>query len=98
MGDDANPLLDIGELPRYAQLRAEDVAPALRQLLATARDALRAAADAAPRWSALVDPLELATERLARAWGVVGHLSAVADTPELRVRTACREAQPWWRR
>ena len=25
-----------------------------------------------------------ATERLGRAWGVVGHLNAVADTPELR--------------
>ena len=28
--------------------------------------------------------LDVATERLSRAWGMVGHLNAVADTPELR--------------
>jgi oligopeptidase A len=28
--------------------------------------------------------LDVATERLGRAWGMVGHLNAVADTPELR--------------
>ena len=28
--------------------------------------------------------LDVATERLGRAWGTVGHLNAVADTPELR--------------
>jgi oligopeptidase A len=31
-----------------------------------------------------VVPLEEATERLGRAWGVVNHLNHVADTPELR--------------
>ena len=29
-------------------------------------------------------PLERATERLGRAWGMVGHLNAVADSPQLR--------------
>ncbi len=28
--------------------------------------------------------LDVATERLGRAWGAVSHLNAVADTPELR--------------
>ncbi|MFZ9164361.1 MAG: M3 family metallopeptidase, partial [Polynucleobacter sp.] len=32
----------------------------------------------------LVEPLEDATEQLGRSWGVVSHLNAVADTPELR--------------
>jgi oligopeptidase A len=36
--------------------------------------------------------LDVATERLSRAWGVVGHLNAVADTPELRA--AYNEALP----
>jgi oligopeptidase A len=31
-----------------------------------------------------VVPLEEATERLGRAWGIVNHLNHVADTPELR--------------
>ena len=37
-------------------------------------------------------PLELATEKLGRAWGVVNHLNSVRDTPELRA--AYNEAQP----
>ena len=32
----------------------------------------------------MVEPVERATEPLSRAWSVVGHLNAVADTPELR--------------
>ena len=84
MGDDANPLLDIGELPRYADVRPQHVSPALQQLIAAARGALRSAADAAPRWDTVIDPLDTATERLGRAWGTVGHLTAVADTAELR--------------
>jgi oligopeptidase A len=32
----------------------------------------------------VVEPVERATEPLSRAWSVVGHLNAVADTPELR--------------
>ena len=36
--------------------------------------------------------LDVATERLGRAWGAVSHLNAVADTPELRA--AYNEALP----
>ncbi|MFM7569410.1 MAG: M3 family metallopeptidase, partial [Betaproteobacteria bacterium] len=32
----------------------------------------------------IVVPLEAATERLSRAWGIVGHLNAVDDSPALR--------------
>ena len=39
---------------------------------------------ASPSWENFVEPLEQASERLGRAWGVVGHLNAVVDTPELR--------------
>jgi oligopeptidase A len=28
--------------------------------------------------------LDVSTERLGRAWGAVGHLNSVADTPEIR--------------
>ncbi len=43
-------------------------------------------------WENFVEPLENATEKLGRAWGVVGHLNAVVDTPELRA--AYNENQP----
>jgi len=81
-----NPLLDFTGLPRFGEIRPEHVTPALDVLLANANAAVeRAAQPATPaQWSDVVDPVERATEPLSRAWGVVGHLNAVADTPELR--------------
>src|SRR6185369_1420606 len=35
-------------------------------------------------YEALSRVLDVATERLSRAWGAVNHLNGVADTPELR--------------
>ncbi len=81
-----NPLLDFSGLPRYADFAPGQVGPAIDALLAQARAALDAVTDPATplQWDAFVEPLEDATERLGRAWGMVGHLNAVADTPSLR--------------
>jgi len=81
-----NPLVDLGGLPRFGALRPEHVTPAIDHLLEQARAAVVHAEhpDTPPTWQAFVQPLEDATERLGRAWGMVGHLNGVADTPELR--------------
>jgi oligopeptidase A len=79
-----NPLLDFSGLPRYAEIRPAHVAPAIDLLLAGARAAVARAEQAPPDWGQFVEPLEDATERLARAWGQVSHLHAVLDSPELR--------------
>ena len=81
-----NPLLDTTGLPRFAEIRPEHIAPAVEQLLAAANQALAlATSDATPAdYDALSAVLDVATERLERAWGAVGHLNAVADTPALR--------------
>jgi oligopeptidase A len=81
-----NPLLDFTGLPRFGEIRPEHVTPALDVLLANASASVeRAAQPMTPsQWSDVVEPVERATEPLSRAWGVVGHLNAVADTPELR--------------
>jgi oligopeptidase A len=70
------------------------VAPAIDALLAKACAALERAvsADIAADYDAMSAVLDVATERLGRAWGAVGHLNAVADTPELRA--AYNEALP----
>ncbi|ACR29562.1 M3 family metallopeptidase [Burkholderia glumae] len=82
----ANPLLDFSGLPRFAEIRPEHVTPALDTLLEQAEDAVARAADPATpaTWADVVETVERVTEPLGRAWGVVGHLNAVADTPELR--------------
>ncbi len=81
-----NPLLDFSGLPRYDAIRPEHITPAVDQLIAEADAALeRATSDAVPaNYDALSSVLDVATERLSRAWGTVGHLHGVLDTPELR--------------
>lgn len=81
-----NPLLDFSGLPRFADIRPEHVASAIEQLLAENRALVeRLLADAAlPTWQNFVAPMENANERVSRAWGPVGHLNAVMNSPELR--------------
>ena len=81
-----NALLDFSDLPLFDRVRPEDVGPATDQLMAEAGQALEVvtAPDFPSDWSAIARVLDVATERLGRAWGTVGHLNAVADTPELR--------------
>jgi oligopeptidase A len=81
-----NPLLDITGLPRFAEIKPEHVAPAIEQLLAENRALIMSllADDAPPTWQNFIVPMENANERLSRAWGPVGHLNAVMNSPELR--------------
>jgi len=81
-----NPLLDTGGLPRFDAIRPAHITPALDALLADANAALaHATSDAVPaEYEALSAVLDVATERLSRAWTAVSHLNAVADSPELR--------------
>jgi len=81
-----NALLDFSDLPRFDIFSPADVTPAITQLLDDARALVSQleAPDASADWENFVEPLERVTERLGRAWGVVGHLNAVVDTPELR--------------
>ncbi|MDN8614076.1 M3 family metallopeptidase [Variovorax ginsengisoli] len=89
-----NPLLDFNDLPLFDQIKPEHVAPAVDALLAGAESALQAVTEPAfpAEWTAIAKVLDVASERFSRAWGAVGHLNAVADTPELRA--AYNEAMP----
>jgi oligopeptidase A len=82
----SNPLLDFSGLPRFDAIKPEHITPAIESLLANCRSVVTRleAADVTVSWSGFVEPLEDATEKLGRAWGIVGHLNAVVDTPELR--------------
>ena len=81
-----NPLLDFSGLPQFPDFRPDQIAPAVAQLLAENRALIERASlpQASATWDDFVGPLEDANERLARAWGVVGHLNAVMNSPELR--------------
>ena len=88
------PLLDFQDLPLFDQVRPEQIGPAVDALLTQADAALEAvtAADFPADWKQMASVLDVATERLGRAWGTVNHLNSVADTPALRA--AYNEALP----
>jgi oligopeptidase A len=81
-----NPLLDFSGLPRFDAFKPEFVAPAVDELLAAARAVIEqlTTSAAAPDWDNFVAPLYDATEKINRAWGQVGHMNAVMNSPELR--------------
>ncbi|MGE5453439.1 MAG: M3 family metallopeptidase [Acidobacteriota bacterium] len=81
-----NPLLDTSGIPLFDQIKPEHVTPAIDVLLAQAEAALDKVTgpDVPADYDALSLMLDVATEKLGRAWGAVGHLNSVADTAELR--------------
>ena len=81
-----NPLLHSSSLPLFDQIEPSHVAEAVDALLAEAERALTEATanDFPAQWSAMARVLDVATEKLSRAWGAVSHLNAVADSPALR--------------
>ncbi|MGI9218399.1 MAG: M3 family metallopeptidase [Hydrogenophaga sp.] len=89
-----NALLAPADLPLFDAITPAQVGPAMDALLVDASTALErvTAADFPTDWARIAQVLDVATERLARAWGAVSHLNSVADTPVLRA--AYNEALP----
>ena len=81
-----NPLLNTTGLIDYAAIKPTDIAPAIDQLAQALQNTITqvTAPETPATWEAVVQPLELATLAFTRAWGIVGHLQSVVDTPELR--------------
>jgi oligopeptidase A len=82
----ANPLLQIQFQIPFDQVRAENVEPAIEELLQQAREELdRLTSEPGPRTFAnTLQRLDQLTERLDYAMQIVRNLEAVATTPELR--------------
>jgi oligopeptidase A len=84
--EDNNPLLDFGGLPRFRQIQAAHVKPALESLLVEARalrEQLLTEADGFS-WDSLVQPLEDMNEKIQRMWSPVAHLNSVMNSDDLR--------------
>lgn len=85
-----NPLLTLGDtLPAFDLIMAADVETAITELNAQVNSGLDAfevdqTPMSAPTWDSVLTRLHELTEPLRLAWGVVGHLTSVCDTPELR--------------
>ena len=83
---DSNPLLRFEFEVPFNQIKAEQIEPAIDELLGDAQDRLdRLAADPENRtFENTLLALEAITERLEHSMGIVGHLESVATYPELR--------------
>ena len=80
-----NPLLIGKGLPPFDEIKAEQVVPAITQLLKELDEEIsKLEKNVTPTWSGLVIPLTELEERLGWSWGIVGHLMSVKNSPELR--------------
>ncbi len=82
----SNPLLEMEGLPAFSQITPEIIEPAIDQLLAENREAVRRLLESGQQhdWKNLVEPLELHDDRLSRAWSPVSHMNSVINSDELR--------------
>lgn len=81
----SNPLIDYDGLPPFSQIQADQVEPAVEQLIAAGRQAVAAVLEQGDfSYAGLVETLDQEEERLGRAFGPVSHLNAVKQTDALR--------------
>ncbi|KAG7608776.1 Peptidase M3A/M3B catalytic domain [Arabidopsis suecica] len=89
----SNPLLQNFDFLPFDSVDAHHVRPGIRALLQQLEAELEQLEKAVePSWPKLVEPLEKIIDRLSVVWGMINHLKAVKDTPELRA--AIEEVQP----
>ncbi len=81
-----NPLLNFSGLPKFDQIRAEHVEPAIDHLIVSSRNCIDelAISNDVPTWANFAKRLEDIEEMLSRAWSQVGHMNSVVNSPELR--------------
>lgn len=80
-----NPLMDHSGLPRFSEVHAGHVIPAIRELLADAeREIVAVEQDTGVDWDSIMEPLARLVFPLEISWGMVGHLHSVSNTVDLR--------------
>jgi len=89
-----NPLLQMEFLIPFDRIHADQVEPAIAKLIEDARRSLDALTSDpnAPTYANTMHALDMLTEHIEYAMGIVRHLEAVATTPELRA--AFNKVQP----
>lgn len=82
----SNPLLDLSGLPRFNDIAAEHMLPAIQQVIADNRTAIQTLTQMTeiPTWHNFVQPLEALDNRLGRVWSPIGHMNAVVNSEAIR--------------
>ncbi|MEW8295944.1 MAG: oligopeptidase A [Candidatus Thiodiazotropha sp.] len=81
-----NPLYDMQGLPPFSAITPDMVEPAMDRLLAANRKTIQQllTSQTSFTWESLIEPLEVAEDRLSRTWSPVSHMNAVVNNDELR--------------
>ncbi|MFZ2980109.1 MAG: M3 family metallopeptidase, partial [Sphingobium sp.] len=89
-----NPLLKTLELPRFAEIRPDQIESALDQVIADHQAVVRTLVETRPlSFAEAWMPLERADTAISGVWSAVSHLHGVADTPELRAAFVAGQAR-----
>jgi oligopeptidase A len=82
-----NALTKMQGLPPFSAITPDMVEPAIDQLLQENRETIEKLLNSQSNysWNNLVEPLEIAEDRLSRAWSPVSHMNAVVNSDEIRV-------------
>jgi len=81
-----NPLLDFTGLPRFLDIKAHHVEPALDVLLSENRARIEELVlhSEQASWTNFAGPLSAISERIDRLWAIVCHINAVCDSEKFR--------------
>lgn len=82
----SNPLLAQGTLPKFSEIKAEHIKPAVEQAIAHCKAVIEEvlANNQAYTWQNLVLPIEAADDALGKMWSPVSHMNSVVNSDELR--------------
>jgi oligopeptidase A len=81
-----NPVLYREGLPLFDQINPDHIAPALECILKEANTLIYSLREmnGSISWENFVEPIEIMSEKISRAWGQIEHLNAVVNSDDLR--------------
>lgn len=81
-----NPVLNRQSLPLFDQIKPDHISPAIESILEEANTLIESLKkkSATASWENFVEPIEIISEKISRAWGQIEHLNAVVNSDNLR--------------
>ena len=81
-----NPVLFRESLPLFDQIKPDHISPAIESILKEANTLIHSLREMSspPSWDNFVEPIEMISEKISRAWGQIEHLNAVVNSENLR--------------
>jgi oligopeptidase A len=81
-----NPVLNRKSLPLFDQIEPDHISPAIESMLKEANALIESLKkmSSTVSWENFVEPIEIITEKISRAWGQIEHLNAVVNSDNLR--------------